>query len=83
MAGGAVRAADPPEPMVGIRWQEPGSCAAASLCPEMVFLADAVAARRWVEAVGDADRYRLDEAVTFAERFFRPVMAAAVSARAG
>ncbi len=83
MADGVVDAAEPPAPMIGIRWLEPGSCAAASLCPEMVFLADPGTAGRWVEAAGDADRYRLDEAVTFAERFFRPVMAAAVSAREG
>jgi hypothetical protein len=82
MAGGAVVAADPPAPVVGIRWQDPGSCAAATLCREMVFLEDAAASRRWAGSVGTAGRYGLTEAVEFADRFFRPVMAEAVSARA-
>lgn len=82
MSGGAVVASDPPAPIVGIHWQDPGTCAAATLCREMVFLADAGASRRWAEAVGTAGRYRLADAVEFADRFFRPVMTDAVTVRA-
>lgn len=81
MAEGEATSADPPSPMVGIRWQDTGGCAAATLCREMVFLADEAAADRWAEAGSEAGRYHLADAVVIARRFFRPVLAPALSAR--
>jgi mercuric reductase len=47
---------------VGIRWQQPGACAAHSMCLEMVFLKDGDTARRWgEEGEGDKTEFTLDE----------------------
>lgn len=60
---------------VGIHYRDPASCAAASLCRNMVFLADASAAEAWRSTDPVArEVYTLPEAVEFAERFFAPVV---------
>lgn len=67
---------DPGSPVhVGIHFQDPATCAASSLCREMVFLRDAETAAGWRQ-VAPADRgvYGLAEAVEFADAFFRPIV---------
>lgn len=60
---------------MGIHFRDPSSCAASSLCREMVFLAGDEAAEVWLDADPDArELYELDEARAFAERFFGPVV---------
>jgi hypothetical protein len=77
-SAGAVVAAEPGQDVrVGIRWQSAGSCAAASLCLEMVFLKDAETAAAWrSEDPGNIDLYDLEQAVAFGRAFFRPLVAA-------
>ncbi len=60
---------------VGVRWQQPGACAAHSMCLEMVFLKDGYAARRWMEeGEGEKTEFTLDEAVAFGAAFFVPLV---------
>lgn len=60
---------------VGVRWQQPGACAAHSMCQEMVFLKDGDTAHRWVEeGEGDKTEFALDEAVAFGATFFLPLV---------
>jgi len=60
---------------VGVRWQQPGACAAHSMCLEMVFLKDGDTARRWVEeGEGDKTEFTLDEAVAFGASVFVPLV---------
>ncbi len=60
---------------VGVRWQQPGVCAAHSMCLEMVFLKDGDTARWWVEeGEGDKTEFTLDEAVAFGASFFVPLV---------
>jgi mercuric reductase len=60
---------------VGVRWQQPGACAAHSMCLEMVFLKDGDTARRWMEeGEGDKTEFNLDEAVAFGASFFVPLV---------
>ena len=73
--GDTVLFADPPEPWIGIRWQDPDGHAALSMCQAMVFFADEVAAKTW--QAGDVDGvglFPLDEAVRFAAGFFGPLV---------
>lgn len=61
---------------VGIHWQPPQSCAAHSLCREMVFLADAAAAAAWQAiAPSQRDRLTLAEAIELGDTFFAPLLA--------
>jgi len=58
---------------VGIRWQDPGSCAAHSLCRDMVFLApEAVAAWRGAAALG-VSVLGVAEAAALGAAFFAPL----------
>jgi mercuric reductase len=60
---------------VGVRWQQPGACAAHSMCLEMVFLRDGDTARHWVkEGEGEKTEFTLDEAVAFGATFFVPLV---------
>lgn len=60
---------------IGIHFQDPATCAATSLCREMVFLRDAETADSWRRvAPGDRGVYGLEEAVEFADAFFRPIV---------
>ncbi len=58
---------------VGVRWQQPGACAAHSMCLEMVFLRDGDTAHRWVEE-GDKTEFTLGESVAFGAAFFVPLV---------
>lgn len=73
-----IVSADPgADVMVGIRWQSPGSCAAASLCLEMVYLRDPDTAAAWrAQDPENIDLYDLDQAVAFGAAFFRPLLGA-------
>lgn len=72
--GRRVLSAEPSDDVrVGVRWQQPGACAAHSMCLEMVFLKDGDTARRWVED-GDKTEFTLDEAVAFGAAVFVPLV---------
>ncbi len=61
---------------VGIHWQPPQSCAAHSLCREMVFLVDAVAAAEWQAIAPDQrDCFSLTAAIELGAAFFMPLLA--------
>lgn len=64
------------EVIVGIRWQQPASVAAHSLCMEMVFLKDRQVANTW-KANDDnhISLFTLPQAVEFGCAFFQPLMA--------
>ena len=63
------------EIIVGVHFQDPSSCAASSLCRDMVFLVGDEAAASWRDADPSArELYALDDAIEFAERFFTPVV---------
>ena len=74
--GHRILSAEPSaEVRVGVRWQQPGACAAHSMCLEMVFLKDGDTARRWVEeGEGEKTEFTLDEAVAFGAAFFVPLV---------
>lgn len=62
---------------IGVRWQNPGSCAAHSMCLEMVFLKDRDTALRWQK--GDLENtsiFSLSEAILFGAGFFMPLVPA-------
>ena len=64
-----------PEVRVGVRWQMPSTCAAHSMCMEMVFLKDAATAEAWQD--GDTENvsiFTLPEAVAFGAGFFKPLV---------
>lgn len=74
-AKGLLNAQPSREVKVGIRWQQPGGCAAHSLCTEMVFLKDSVTAGQWQN--GDDENISvlsLDEAISVGKRFFKPLL---------
>lgn len=58
---------------IGIRWQETGSCAAESLCMEMVFLKDEETAQQWQRAENGTSVFSLTDALEFATRYFKPL----------
>lgn len=72
--GVAVLAAEPSlEIQVGIHWQPPQTCAANSLCREMVFLADATVAATWqTVAPAQRDCFSLPVAIELGAAFFTP-----------
>ncbi len=74
--GHRILSAEPSDDVrVGVRWQQPGACAAHSMCLEMVFLKDGDTARLWVEeSEGDKTEFTLDEAVAFGANFFVPLV---------
>ena len=59
---------------VGIRWQDPGSCAAESLCLEMVFLKNVNTAEDWLNRGHDKSVFNLTDAIEFATRYFTPLV---------
>lgn len=60
---------------VGIRWQDPGQCAAHSLCREMVFLADATIADQWAQTdPARCSLFSVAQAIALARAFFRPLV---------
>ncbi|WP_462322618.1 alkylmercury lyase family protein [Halochromatium sp.] len=74
--GHQIHSAEPSDDVrVGVRWEQPGACAAHSMCLEMVFLKDGDTAHRWVEeGEGDKTEFTLDEAVAFGAGFFVPLV---------
>ena len=71
--GDRAQASD--EILMGIHFADPSSCAATSLCRQMVFLAGDDAAVVWAGEDPDArEVYTLKDAIDFAERFFSPVV---------
>ncbi len=74
--GHRILSAEPSDDVrVGVRWQQPGACAAHSMCLEMVFLKDGDTARRWEEeGEGDKTEFTLEEAVAFGASFFEPLV---------
>jgi mercuric reductase len=60
---------------VGIRWQHFTTCAAHTLCTEMVFLKDAATAANWKAKDPEAiELFTLPEAVEYAAAFFLPLL---------
>jgi len=60
---------------VGIRWQQFSTCAAHTLCTEMVFLKDASTAAHWKNKDPEAvELFTLPEAVEYAGAFFLPLL---------
>ena len=59
---------------IGIRWQSAGSCAAESLCMEMLDLKDEATARQWKDGKEDHSIYPLPDAIEFAVRYFKPLL---------
>ncbi|PNU20487.1 hypothetical protein C2E25_07145 [Geothermobacter hydrogeniphilus] len=60
---------------LGIHWQSVATCAAHSLCREMVFLKDPDTAMAWQQAEPETrERVELRQAIRVAARFFTPLM---------
>ena len=59
---------------VGIRWQDAGSCAAESLCLEMVFLKNQNTAEDWLNRGHDKSIFNLTDSIEFATRYFSPLI---------
>jgi mercuric reductase len=74
--GAEILEAEPsPEIRVGIRWQDLKSCAAETICTEMVFLKDAQIAETWRKTdPASIDILTLGEAVELGTAFFVPLM---------
>jgi mercuric reductase len=61
--------------LLGIHWQEATTCAAHSLCREMVFLKDLDAAMSWQKMAPEArELFGLQEAARIAAQFFVPLL---------
>lgn len=74
--GTTVLAAQPTATLqVGIHWQPPQSCAAHSLCREMVFLVDAAAAAWQAIDPDRRDCFTLPGAIELGAAFFVPLLA--------
>ena len=73
--GTTILAAEPSNAIqVGIHWQPPQTCAAHSLCREMVFLADVAAAETWRAIARDQrDSFSLPNAIELGAAFFTPL----------
>ena len=59
---------------IGIKWQSTGSCAAESLCMEMVFLRDKDVANNWQESDKNINVFPLNDALIFAVNYFSPLI---------
>lgn len=59
---------------IGIRWQSAGSCAAESLCMEMLYLKDEATAKQWQGRNEAYSIYPLPAAIEFATRYFKPLI---------
>lgn len=61
--------------LLGIHWQEAPTCAAHSLCREMVFLIDLDAAMSWQKMAPEGrELFGLEEAARIAAQFFFPLL---------
>jgi len=64
------------EVRVGVRWQQPSTCAAHSMCVEMVFLKDESTALAWQGGdTSNISLFTLPEAIAFGAAFFKPLLA--------
>lgn len=74
--GGQILEASPSrEVRVGIRWQSFNTCAAHTLCTEMVFLKDAETANTWRNTdPASIDLFTLPEAIELGAAFFLPLL---------
>lgn len=59
---------------IGIKWQQTGSCAAESLCMEMVFLKDQKIANEWENSDENISVFPVDEAIEFSINYFKPLI---------
>lgn len=59
---------------IGIRWQQPGACAADNLCMEMIFLRDEVVATKWQGGNNNKSIFSLPDAINFAYDYFSPLV---------
>ncbi len=59
---------------IGIKWQSTGSCAAESLCMEMVFLKDKEIAKGWMGSDENISIFPLNDAVKFSINYFKPLI---------
>jgi alkylmercury lyase-like protein len=70
-----VEASPSREIRVGIRWQSFSTCAAHTLCTEMVFLKDAATAERWrASDPPSIDMLTIPEAIELGAAFFVPLL---------
>lgn len=61
--------------LLGIHWQKATTCAAHSLCREMVFLKDLDAAMRWQKIASEVrELFGPQEAARIAAQFFMPLL---------
>ena len=60
----------------GINWNSAANnCCATSLCTEMIFLKDKETANKWLEEdINNREIFNIDEAITFAAGFFKPLL---------
>ena len=73
--GDEVISVEPSEGIyIGIKWQSTGSCAAESLCMEMVYLKDKATAEAWQADNEHIDIYPLDAAIEFGVKYFKPLI---------
>ena len=59
---------------IGIKWQSTGSCAAESLCMEMVFLKNKEIAEEWKGSNEHISVFPLDQAIEFGVNYFKPLI---------
>ena len=73
-ANGVISASPSIDIYIGIKWQSTGSCAAESLCMEMVFLKDKATAKQWKGDNEHIDIYPLEAAIEFGIKYFKPLL---------
>jgi len=73
-ANGVISAKPSEDIYIGIKWQSTGSCAAESLCMEMVFLRDKNIAEEWQGRNEHISIYPLDVAIEFGVKYFKPLI---------
>ena len=67
--------ANPPNIMIGIRWQMPSGSAAHSMCTEMVFLKDENTAKQWQgDEIKSISLFSLRDGIAFGMGFFMPLL---------
>lgn len=64
----------PKDIYIGIKWQSTGSCAAESLCMEMVFLKNKEIAEEWKGSNEHISVFPLDQAIEFGVNYFKPLI---------
>ena len=73
--GNTVQSVEPSKDIyIGIKWQSTGSCAAESLCMEMVFLKNEEIATQWMGSDENISVFPMDEAIKFSVNYFKPLI---------